>query len=266
MPIVSPQSFTPIPQAEFADLDYQVMRLAFESQNKLGRLCDEAIYQNDLLTRLLDASIPAAREVPLAVSHGTFQKIYLLDLIVAGSAIYELKTVSALSPTHEAQLLNYLFLSGAHHGKLINFRPSQVESRFINATLTPLERRRFSVNLNHWQENDPAEKTFREHLLALLQDWGCRLDLLLYNEAMIHFAGGEERVVQTIPLRRDGFALGTQSFNLLNPETAFRLSALHEDLSHYEQQLRALLCLSPLRSLQWVNLGRQDIRFMTLTR
>lgn len=176
MPIVGPQSFTPITQAEFANLDYQVMRLAFESQNKLGRLCDEAIYQNDLLARLSSAGISAAREVPLSVSHGSFQKNYFLDLIIAGSAIYELKTISALTPAHDAQLLNYLFLSEAHHGKLINFRPPQVESRFINTTLTHLERRQFSINLDHWQENAPTEKTFREHLLALLQDWGCRLD------------------------------------------------------------------------------------------
>lgn len=83
---------------------------------------------------------------------------------------------------------------------------------------------------------------------------------------MIHFSGGEDRVVQNTPLTRDGHALGMQSFNLLNPETAFRLTALNDHLSHYEQQLRALLCLSPLRTLLWVNLARQNIQFMTLTR
>jgi hypothetical protein len=51
MPISSPVSIRPIQQEEFAKLDYQVMRHAFESQNELGRLCDEVIYQNDLAAR-----------------------------------------------------------------------------------------------------------------------------------------------------------------------------------------------------------------------
>ena len=45
MPISSPISIRPINQEEFARIDYQVMRHAFDSQNELGRLCDEVIYQ-----------------------------------------------------------------------------------------------------------------------------------------------------------------------------------------------------------------------------
>jgi hypothetical protein len=33
-----------IDQENFAKLDYQAMRHAFESQNELGRLCEEVIY------------------------------------------------------------------------------------------------------------------------------------------------------------------------------------------------------------------------------
>ncbi len=51
MPIISPQDLHPINQEEFAKLDYRVMRIAFECQNELGRLCEESIYQNDLVTR-----------------------------------------------------------------------------------------------------------------------------------------------------------------------------------------------------------------------
>ena len=242
------------------------MRLAFESQNKLGRLCEEEIYQNDLLARLSSAGLPAAKEVPLTVSHGSFKKTYLLDLLVAQSAIYELKTASALSGAHEAQLLNYLFLSAAPHGKLINFRPSQVESRFVNTTLTPSERRQFSVDQIRWQERDKTEVIFREQLIALLTDWGCRLDFALYNEAMIHFAGGESQVVQRLLLTDDTKPLGAQCFNCLNAETAFRFTAVTEGLANYETQLRALLRLSPLRTLQWINLEHQKIQLITLTR
>jgi len=63
MPITGPPQLQPVTQDEFARLDYQVMRLAFESQNQLGRLCEEAVYQEDLLARLRVAGIPADKEV-----------------------------------------------------------------------------------------------------------------------------------------------------------------------------------------------------------
>ena len=57
MPITGPPFLSPISQDEFAQLDYRVMQVAFECQNQLGRLCDEAIYQNDLVARLEAAGI-----------------------------------------------------------------------------------------------------------------------------------------------------------------------------------------------------------------
>src|SRR5262245_47499638 len=121
MPIVSPFPLRPIEQGEFAKLDYQVMRHAFASQNELGRLCDEVIYQNDLAARLQAAGLgPVRKEVPITASHKDFSKTYSLDLLVGDVAIYELKTAASLVPEHDSQLLNYLFLKDSHHGKLIN--------------------------------------------------------------------------------------------------------------------------------------------------
>jgi hypothetical protein len=34
----------------------------------------------------------------------------------------------------------------------------------------------------------------------------------------------------------------------------------------FEQHLRGLLCLKPQRTLQWVNLTRQPVRLVSLTR
>lgn len=266
MPITGPPGLLPINQKEFAKLDYRVMRAAFECQNELGRLCEESIYQNDLVSRLNAAGLPTATEVGITVTHGDFAKTYSLDLIVANAGIYELKTALRLAGPHEAQLLNYLFLCGANHGKLINFRPTQVESRFVNATLAQSERRQFSVNMDAWREHDQSDRLLREKLVDLLNDWGCWLDLELYTEALIHFSGGEDKVVHRLPLTRGHTCLGTQCFHLLNPETGFRITALPETTSDYEHQLRAMLCLSSLRTLQWVNLGRQKIRLVSLTR
>ncbi len=119
MPITSPVWVRPANQEEFAQIDYRVMRHAFDSQNEFGRLCDEIIYRNDLAARLEAAGLgPVRREVPVTAAHRDFAKTYRLDLIVADAAIYELKTEIRLAADHDAQLLNYLFLQGTHHGKL----------------------------------------------------------------------------------------------------------------------------------------------------
>jgi GxxExxY protein len=266
MPITKPIISGPIHQKEFAKLDYEVMRHAFECQTELGRLCDEAIYQNDLAARLQAAGLPVRTEAQVTVQHRGFAKTYLLDMVVAHAGIYELKTARDLAGEHEAQLLNYLFLGDARHGKLINFRSGQVQARFINATLSQTERCRFNVEMNDWKEPEPTDRAFRESLLGLLQDWGCCLDLALYTEALIHFAGGAGRVTQRLPLTRSERVLGTQRWHLLNADTAFWITGLTEGMAEYEQHLRALLRLTPLRTIQWVNLARLRIQLASLSR
>ncbi|MGH9905746.1 MAG: GxxExxY protein [Pyrinomonadaceae bacterium] len=46
---------------------------------------------------------------------------YRLDLLVSRAVVVEVKSVEALAPIHEAQLLTYLKLPGVKVGLLINF-------------------------------------------------------------------------------------------------------------------------------------------------
>ena len=46
---------------------------------------------------------------------------YRLDFLVAGEVVVEVKSVEALAPVHEAQLLTYLRLGFWKVGLLINF-------------------------------------------------------------------------------------------------------------------------------------------------
>jgi GxxExxY protein len=46
---------------------------------------------------------------------------YRLDLVVDRSVIVEVKSLDALAPIHDAQVLTYLKLSGLRVGLLINF-------------------------------------------------------------------------------------------------------------------------------------------------
>lgn len=264
MPINCSVSVRSISQDEFSLLDYQVMRHAFDSQNALGRLCDETIYQNDVAARLESAGCLVRAKPRVTVTDRDFVKNYSPDLIVADAAIYELKTNASLVVEHDAQLLNYLFLHGAQHGKLINFRPAQVESRFVNTTLTPQARREFAVDTKRWQENDDPSRLLRSCLIDLMEDWGGFLELSLYLEAVTHFLGGEEKVVHMVPLVRDNIRLGCQRIRLLTPDTGLHFTALSEGLDRFEPHLRSLIAYSPLRAVQWVNFGRHLLQFITV--
>ena len=57
---------------------------------------------------------------------------FVVDLLVEGKVILELKAVSKLQPVHEAQLLNYLKVANIKVGLLVNFTyPKAVVKRVI---------------------------------------------------------------------------------------------------------------------------------------
>ncbi len=265
MPISCPVSPLKISKEEFAKLDYQIMQLAFDSQNTMGRLCDEIIYKNDLKARIEAAGLgPARIEVPLTVSHLNFFKVYSMDLVVADFAVYELKTATSLSSDHDAQLLNYLLLWKTPHGKLLNFRSSKIVARFINNPITTESQKSFQVNTERWRDLDEPTKRLRTLFVDLLADWGAFLELPLYTEALVHFLGGEQSVTQMVPLRRNGLPLGNQRMHLLTPEISFRLTALNTSFAAYESHLHSMLQHSPLKAFHWINMDHHHIQFVTL--
>ena len=262
MPINCPIEFPCLSQAEMAELDYAVMRHAFGLHQELGCLCDESVYQARLAHLLTSSGFQAEREVPVTLTFRDFVKPLYLDLVVDRRAIYELKTVAALAPAHVTQLLNYLFLTGAARGKLINFRPSSVESQFVNAAMSSAERRRFEVAAVDWRGPDH----FRQMMEELLADWGTGLESPLYLQALVHCLGGEEFVRRQMPMQIDGVALGNQRFHLVNDQAAFHVTTFQDELgARQAQQLRKLMGPSPLRLLHWVNIARHKLTLSTIT-
>ena len=204
MPITCAIQFPRLSQTEMAGLDYEVMRHAFAVHQQLGCLCDESVYHHSLEQRLRAAGFNVESQVPVTLTFRDFIKPLYLDLVVNHRAIYELKTVSALTSAHFTQLLNYLFVTNAARGKLINFRPASVESEFVNSALDDTQRRRFDINTRNWRGPDE----FRQMVEELLTDWGTGLDQALYTQALVHGLGGEETVTRQIPMQLDGVALG----------------------------------------------------------
>jgi GxxExxY protein len=264
MPIHCPITIKCLGPEEFEKLDYQVMRYAFTSQNELGRLCDECAYQADLRTRLLaDGFRSVQTEVPITVIHRDFTKKYYLDL-VADDALYELKVNSSLVGENETQLLNYILLLGLQRGKLLNFRPSKVQGHIVATSLTPVERKRFAIVERDWTNLTSECVRLRQTICDLLQDWGAFLDFALYQEALVFFLGGADKVKTLVKLAHNGAELGTQQMLTHAPGLAFRLTAFTKPSDSIATHLQRLLALTDLRAIQWINLNHARLELTTI--
>ena len=252
-------------EAEFKCLDYEVMRFVFAVHNDLGCTCDERIYQNDLGARLQSVGMNRVqREVPITLTHASFRKQLYLDFTVEDRAVYELKAVAALSGGHERQLLTYLLATGATRGKLVNFRPSSVEYRTVNAVLGPEQRRRIDLDIARWSEPDRRSAELRHALTSLLHDWGAFLALSIYEEALIDLLGGTDVVMRWINLNRKGVPLGRQAMCCLNEQVGFKLTAFRRPSENGEEHIRRFLSLTPFTHLHWINFANARIDLVTL--
>lgn len=61
------------------------------------------------------------RPVPVEYKGVRLECGYRLDFLVENSVVIEVKSVEAIAPVHEAQLITYLSLGGWRIGLLINF-------------------------------------------------------------------------------------------------------------------------------------------------
>ena len=251
---------------DFHAADKVVMKHSLDIHNTLGRFCDERIYQAELTGRCRGEGIDVHQEVLLRVFYKEFSKPYYLDMLINRGSIYELKAVKALGGSHESQLINYLLLGHLKHGKLINFRPGSVESRFVSTSLSYKDRLNFNLIEDEWIAEDLVSIHLREVLLELLGDWGTFLDVSLYREALLFFSPGSEAGVQPVEIKVSGRLVGSQKMYLLDSETAWHLSAVRQHLGSYQTHLTRLLQHMELKRIQWINLNQRDITFKTLNK
>jgi len=100
-----------------------IIGAAIEVHRALGPGLLESAYEECLCHELHLQGLTFERQVDLPVSYKGVRLAcgYKIDLIVEQEVVLELKTVEAILPVHEAQLLTYLKLSGKNVGLLINF-------------------------------------------------------------------------------------------------------------------------------------------------
>ena len=102
---------------------YQIIGAAMEVYNELGFGLSEPIYQECLSIACKEKEIPWEREKPLTMYFRgqELKKKYFADLVCFGDLIVELKAVSEINSDHRGQLFNYLRITKAYAGLLINF-------------------------------------------------------------------------------------------------------------------------------------------------
>jgi GxxExxY protein len=105
------------------ELTGQIIAAAIEVHRGLGPGLLESAYQACLAQEFTVRGLSFEQEKPLPVEYKGVRVDcgYRLDFLAAGRVVVELKTVDAIAPVHEAQLLTYLKLTGCRVGLLINF-------------------------------------------------------------------------------------------------------------------------------------------------
>lgn len=120
----------------YKDEVYAIIGAAMEVHDILGPGFFEGVYQESLVIELGLRQIPFEDRPSLTVTYKGYplNKEYIPDLICYGKIIVELKALDRLTSLEEAQLLNYLKVTGFKVGLLINFgAKSKLEwRRFVN--------------------------------------------------------------------------------------------------------------------------------------
>ena len=100
-----------------------IIGCAIKVHKELGPGLLESAYEECLVYELKQAGLNAERQVPIPVVYKDIKLEcgYRADVLVENKVIVELKTVDAIAPVHEAQILTYLKFAKKEVGLLINF-------------------------------------------------------------------------------------------------------------------------------------------------
>ena len=112
------------------EITHTIIGAAIEVHRQLGPGLLESAYLECLSRELILGGIPFEREKPLRLEYKDVRLEcgYRLDLLVARCVVVEVKSVEALAPIHDAQLLTYLRLGGWRVGLLINFNVAALKT------------------------------------------------------------------------------------------------------------------------------------------
>ncbi|MBL7127865.1 MAG: GxxExxY protein [Ignavibacteria bacterium] len=114
-----------------------IVNICYKIHTELGPGLFESVYEEILYHELNKAGLDVKRQSPIAVTwddlkmdHG-----FRADLIVENKVIIEVKSIEAIAPVHQKQLLTYLKLTDIKLGLLVNFNVALIKNgiqRIVN--------------------------------------------------------------------------------------------------------------------------------------
>jgi GxxExxY protein len=127
----------------FNEVTRGILGAAIEVHRTLGPGLLESIYQQCMQFELTSRKLRyvVQRPVPIVYKNVPLDASYRIDLMVEDLVIVEVKSVAALAPVHQLQMLTYLRVTGCPAGLLINFNVPRLMDgvkRLINGR-NPLE-------------------------------------------------------------------------------------------------------------------------------
>ncbi len=117
---------------QFEYLVNQIFQAALEVHKNLGPGLLESVYEYALVKELQLRSIGVLYQVKVPLFYKGYDtgKEFFIDILVENEIVIEVKSVDALHPVHQAQLLSYLKLSDKKMGFLINFNVALIKDGF----------------------------------------------------------------------------------------------------------------------------------------
>lgn len=127
-------------EKNYNELSGQIIDACIEVHKELGPGLMESVYEVCLMSVLKKKNLKVQQQVslPVVFKGEKLKKDFVIDILVEDKIILELKSLEAILPVHEAQIVTYLKLSDKKLGLLINFNvPLLVQGikRKINGNL-----------------------------------------------------------------------------------------------------------------------------------
>ena len=135
---------------------YRIIGCAMEVHKELGSGFLEAVYQEALGKEFAFQGIPFKSQpvIRIAYKGKALDKTYQPDFVCYEQVIVEIKAVSCLSGTEEAQLINYLKASNLNVGLLLNFGSKSLEHKRLVYNLRDLRNLRTDFCPKHFSSAD----------------------------------------------------------------------------------------------------------------
>lgn len=125
------------PSKEVDILAKAALDAAFEVHRVLGAGFLESVYQRALAIELRRQTTVFTQQHPISLQYKN-EPVgeAILDFLIGGRLVVELKAVEAIHPVHHAQVINYLKATGLELGLLINFNVPLLKDGIKRIVLT----------------------------------------------------------------------------------------------------------------------------------